>query len=91
MLNDHRRRCRGKNKSIMSKKIELGPTPKLNGKWKAVKPVGSNGYWYVLNEDGEDVCTTYKYFNGAIAKMIASDHNEQLKVKKALAKTPFAK
>ena len=67
----------------MKKQIQdIGQTTDINGKWKAIKPKESNGWWYVVNSDGNDVCTTYKWCDGTIAKMIAKDHNEQLKVKK---------
>jgi len=74
----------------MKKQIQnIGATPDINGKWKAIKPKASNGWWYVVNSNGDDVCTNYRWYDGTIAKMIAKDHNEQLKVKKVLAKTPF--
>lgn len=63
----------------------------LDEKWKCYKPNGSNGFWYVETISNESIATTYVMFNGECAKRIVSDHNEQLKVKKALAKTPFAK
>ena len=48
-------------------------------------------YWHVNTLSGVEICTTYNDKNGVRAKQIASDHNEQLKVKKALTKTPFEK
>lgn len=65
----------------------------INLRWKAVKadPDPTYNHWHVNTIKGFEICTTYADENGTFAKQIASDHNEQLKVKKALAKTPFAK
>lgn len=62
-------------------------------KWKAVKadPSPIYNYWYIKTTNGYEICTCYNDHNGINAKQIAKDHNEQLKVKKALAKTPFKK
>jgi len=63
----------------------------INLRWKAVKatPDPTFNHWHVKTLKGDDICTTYADYNGINAKQIAKDHNDQLKVKKAFAKTPF--
>ena len=58
-------------------------------KWRAIEST-KNGYADVYSSNGIEVCTVFSIAGGInTARKIVSDHNEQLKVKKALSKTPF--
>jgi len=60
-------------------------------KWRCELGCKGFDYWNIKTIKGDSIATTYADVNGVYAKQIVSDHNEQLKIKKALAKTRFAK
>lgn len=56
-----------------------------------ISTLDSNGWWIVETLERDSICTCYFDDASIVVKQIVKDHNEQLKAKKALAKTPFAK